>query len=50
MVKFIDEDGNLVSIAKMLCTSDAIDPTDGKRQAAKIVRIFNTDKQTYGRH
>jgi|APFre7841882630_1041343.scaffolds.fasta_scaffold00407_3 tRNA pseudouridine55 synthase len=50
MVKFIGEDGNLVSIAKMLCTSDAIDSTDGKRQAAKIVRIFNTDKQTYGRH
>jgi tRNA pseudouridine55 synthase len=50
MVKFIGEDGNLVSIAKMLCTSDAIGSTDGKRQVAKIVRIFNTDKQTYGRH
>jgi len=50
MVKIIDEDSNLVSIARMLCTSDGIDSTDGKRQAAKIVRIFNTDKQTYSRH
>ncbi|HEX7533923.1 MAG TPA: hypothetical protein VF343_01610, partial [Syntrophales bacterium] len=44
MVKFIDEDRNLVSVAKMLCASDRIDSMDGKRQAAKIVRIFNTDK------
>ena len=50
MVKFIDKDSNLVSIAKMLCASDRIDSTDGKWQAAKIVRIFNTDKQAYGRH
>ena len=44
MVKFINEDSNLVSVAKMLCASDQIDSMDGKRQAAKIVRIFNTDK------
>jgi tRNA pseudouridine55 synthase len=50
MVKFIDEGDNLVSIAKMLCTSGSIDSTDGKRQAVKIVRIFNTDKQNYSRH
>jgi tRNA pseudouridine55 synthase len=50
MVKFIDKDSNLVSIAKMLCASNRIDSTDGKWQAAKIVRIFNTDKQIYGRH
>jgi tRNA pseudouridine55 synthase len=46
MVKFIDNDSNLVSIAKMLCASDGIDLTDGTKQAVKIVRIFNTDKQT----
>jgi tRNA pseudouridine55 synthase len=44
MVKFIDETGDLVSVAKMLCSSDRIDSLDGKMQAAKIVRIFNTDK------
>jgi tRNA pseudouridine55 synthase len=44
MVKFVDEIGNLVSVAKMLCASDRIDSLDGNRQAAKIVRIFNTDK------
>jgi tRNA pseudouridine55 synthase len=44
MVKITDEDSNLVSVAKMLCASDQIDSMDGKRQAAKIVRIFNTDK------
>ena len=47
MVKFIDRDSNLVSIAKMLCASDRIDSTDGNWQAAKIVRIFNTDVQNY---
>ncbi|MGA3206633.1 MAG: tRNA pseudouridine(55) synthase TruB [Syntrophales bacterium] len=44
MVKFVSQDSNLVSVAKMLCASDQIDSIDGKRQAAKIVRIFNTDK------
>jgi tRNA pseudouridine55 synthase len=44
MVKFVSEDGNLVSVAKMLCASDRIDSLDGYKQAAKIVRIFNTDK------
>ncbi len=46
MVKFLDKDGSLVSIAKMLCASNRLDSDDGTRQAAKIVRIFNTDKQT----
>ena len=46
MVKFIDNDSNLVSVAKMLCPSEGIDSTDGKTQAAKIVRIFNADTQT----
>ncbi|HUH65720.1 MAG TPA: tRNA pseudouridine(55) synthase TruB [Syntrophales bacterium] len=41
MVKFIDEGNNLVSIAKMLCTSDQIVAAEGQRQAAKIIRIFN---------
>jgi tRNA pseudouridine55 synthase len=44
MVKFTGEDSNLVSVAKMLCASDQIDSMDGKRQAVKIVRIFNSDK------
>jgi tRNA pseudouridine55 synthase len=44
MVKFADEDDNLVSVAKMLCASAGINSMDGKRQVAKIVRIFNTDK------
>lgn len=46
MVKFADKDGNLISIAEMLCSSDRIGSTDGTRQAAKIVRIFNTGVQT----
>jgi len=41
MVKFIDEDNNLISIARMLCTSEQVAAAEGQRQAAKTIRIFN---------
>lgn len=44
MIKFIDYDNNLVSIAKMLYPSDEIHTFDDRRQVMKIVRIFNSDK------
>jgi len=44
MIKFMDDDNNLVSIAKMLYASDQINTLDDKRQVVKILRIFNSDK------
>jgi|APIni6443716594_1056825.scaffolds.fasta_scaffold10712_2 tRNA pseudouridine55 synthase len=44
MIKFTDNDNNLVSIAKMLYASDQINTLDDKRQVVKIMRIFNSDK------
>ncbi|MEN6317773.1 MAG: tRNA pseudouridine(55) synthase TruB [Syntrophaceae bacterium] len=41
MVKIIDTDNNLISIAKMLYASEQICSLDGKTQVAKNVRIFN---------
>lgn len=41
MVKIIDADNNLISIAKMLYASEQICSLDGKTQVAKNVRIFN---------
>lgn len=44
MIKFIDKDNNLISIAKLLYASDQINTLDGMRQVAKILRIFNNDR------
>jgi tRNA pseudouridine55 synthase len=44
MIKFIVNDNNLVSIAKMLYASDQIDTLDNRSQVVKILRIFNSDK------
>jgi tRNA pseudouridine55 synthase len=43
MVKIIDTDNNLISIAKMLYASEQISSLDGKRQVVKILRIFNNN-------
>ncbi|HYA15781.1 MAG TPA: tRNA pseudouridine(55) synthase TruB [Syntrophales bacterium] len=42
MIKFIDENNNLVSIAKLLYSSDQIKSLDGMKQVVKILRIFNS--------
>jgi tRNA pseudouridine55 synthase len=44
MIKFIDDDNNLVSIAKMLYPSDLIHTLDDGSHVVKILRIFNSDK------
>lgn len=44
MIKFMDNDNNLVSIAKMLYASDQINTLDDRRHVVKILRIFNSDK------
>ena len=44
MIKFVDKDANLVSIAKLLYASDQINTLDGMIQVVKILRIFNDDK------
>jgi len=41
MVKLIDERRRLVAIARMLYSSDQLAAFDGKRQAMKILRVFN---------
>jgi tRNA pseudouridine55 synthase len=46
VIKFIDNGNNLVSIAKLLYASDQINTLDGMRQVVKILRIFNSDKNT----
>jgi tRNA pseudouridine55 synthase len=46
MIKFVDKDNNLVSIAKLLYASDQINKLDGMIQFVKILRIFNNDKET----
>ncbi|HVO68066.1 MAG TPA: tRNA pseudouridine(55) synthase TruB [Syntrophales bacterium] len=43
MIKFVDKNNNLVSIAKLLYSSDQIKTLDGMKQAVKILRIFNND-------
>ncbi len=47
MIKFMDKDNNLVSIAKLLYASDQINKLDGMIQFVKILRIFNNDKETF---
>jgi tRNA pseudouridine55 synthase len=41
MVKFINHSGNLVALAEMVAPVNKFSEFDGKRQAAKIVRVFN---------
>jgi len=40
MIKFIDRDGNLVAVAKMLLPASAMAGQDGKTQAVRILRVF----------
>ncbi len=44
MVKLIDSDDNLVSIAKMLYASGELNSLDDRRNVVKILRIFNSDR------
>ena len=41
MVKFISDSGYLLAVAEMVAPVNKFSEFDGKRQAAKIVRIFN---------
>jgi tRNA pseudouridine55 synthase len=41
VVKFVLEERHLVAIARMLCASEELLLGDGKKQAAKILRVFN---------
>jgi tRNA pseudouridine55 synthase len=41
MVKFISSSGYLLAVAEMLAPVNKFSEFDGKRQAAKIVRVFN---------
>lgn len=41
MVKFISHSGNLVALAEIVAPVNKFSEFDGKRQAAKIVRVFN---------
>jgi tRNA pseudouridine55 synthase len=41
MVKFINHSGHLVALAEMVAPVNKFSEFDGKRQAAKIVRVFN---------
>ena len=41
MVKFISSSGNLLAVAEMVAPVNKFSEFDGKRQAAKIVRVFN---------
>jgi tRNA pseudouridine55 synthase len=41
MVKFISSSGYLLAVAEMLAPLNKFSEFDGKRQAAKIVRVFN---------
>jgi tRNA pseudouridine55 synthase len=41
MVKFISHSGHLVALAEMVAPVNKFSEFDGKRQAAKIVRVFN---------
>ncbi len=44
MIKFIADENNLVSIAKMLYASDQINELDDRRHVVKILRTFNSDQ------
>lgn len=44
MIKFINNDNDLVSIAKMLYASDQINTLDDRKHVVKILRIFNSDR------
>jgi tRNA U55 pseudouridine synthase TruB len=41
MVKFVSSSGYLLAVAEMVAPVNKFSEYDGKRQAAKIVRVFN---------
>lgn len=41
MIKFISNNRRLLAIGRMLYASDQMDEMDGKKQAIKIIRVFN---------
>jgi tRNA pseudouridine55 synthase len=41
MVKFVSISGNLLAVAEMVAAVNKFSEIDGKRQAARIVRVFN---------
>jgi len=42
MIKFTDADGQLVAVAEMKVSASLMDGQDGKTQAARMLRIFNS--------
>jgi hypothetical protein len=41
VIKFMIEKKHLVAVARMLCASDELASGDGKKQAVRILRVFN---------
>jgi tRNA pseudouridine55 synthase len=41
VIKFILDDTHLVAVGRMLCASEDLASCEGKRQAVKILRVFN---------
>ena len=41
VVKFTLDEKHLVAVARMLCASDELASGEGKRQAVRILRVFN---------
>jgi tRNA pseudouridine55 synthase len=45
MIKFIGSGGQLVAVAEMQVSAGVMDRQDGKAQAARMIRVFNSAKQ-----
>jgi len=45
MIKFISSGGQLVAVAEMQVSAGVMDRQDGKTQAARMLRVFNSVKQ-----
>ncbi|MFZ3047554.1 MAG: tRNA pseudouridine(55) synthase TruB [Desulfatirhabdiaceae bacterium] len=45
MIKFISPGGQLVAVAEMQVSAGVMDRQDGKAQAARMLRVFNSAKQ-----
>jgi len=45
MIKFISPGGQLVAVAEMKVSAGVMDRQDGKAQAARMLRVFNSAKQ-----
>ncbi len=45
MIKFLDISGRLVAVAEVMLSASAMNGQDGKTQAARILRVFNSSTQ-----